>query len=357
MELSNVKPSDITTKKIVDTIIRLGLLYALITWSFTIIKPFILVLIWGAIIAIAVYPLYAKLMNAFRGRKVIPAIIVALLLFSLIIPPGWFISESVMAGIHHIRETYQQGEPVIPPPGESVRNWPSISKPIVAIWQQASDNLQEAILQHQDQVTTLGTWLFTALSGLGKGIIEFMISIVLATVLLIFSARLSNTSLKIFNRIAPDYGETFLTLSVDTVRTVIKGVIGVATIQAAMAGIAFYIAGIPFAGVWTIVCLILSMVQIGSWPVLIATTIYVFSSHTGIFPFLFAGWMIVVVMTDNILTPLMMGRGSSVPMLVIFIGTIGGFMAIGFLGLFVGAVTLSICYKLFMAWLEDETQT
>ena len=98
------------------------------------------------------------------------------------------------------------------------------------------------------------------------------------------------------------------------------------------------------------------MVQIGSWPVLLPMTIYVFSIHDPLTSWIFAAWMIVVVMTDNVLTPLMMGRGSSVPMLVVFVGTIGGFMAFGFLGLFLGAVTLSISYKLFLAWLDGDAE-
>jgi predicted PurR-regulated permease PerM len=353
MEQSNLNTSNFSTQKIIDTLIQLVLLFALISWCFTVIKPFFLVLIWGAIIAIAVYPVYIRIVKIFRGRRIISAVIVAVLMFSLIILPGWFITESVFTGVNTIRENIQAGQPLIPPPGEFVRNWPSFTKPFINFWQHASDNLQEAILEHQDQVTTIGAWFFSALSGLGKGIFQFVISIALAAILLIFSATLNEAALKIFNKITPVYGKTFLTLSVDTVGTVIKGVIGVAAIQAVMAGIAFFIVGIPFAGVWTIICLVLSMVQIGSWPILLPMAIYMFSTQDTITASLFAGWMIVVVMTDNVLTPLLMGRGSSVPMLVIFIGTIGGFMAIGFLGLFMGAVTLSIAYKLFVAWLNE----
>lgn len=123
-----------------------------------------------------------------------------------------------------------------------------------------------------------------------------------------------------------------------------------------MAGIAFYILCIAFSGLWTIVCLVLSMVQIRSWPVLLLMTIYVFSTHDPLTSWIFAAWMIVVVMPDYVLTPLMMGRGSLVPMLAVFVGTIGGFMAFGFLGLFLGAVTLSISYKLLLAWPDGDAE-
>jgi len=123
-----------------------------------------------------------------------------------------------------------------------------------------------------------------------------------------------------------------------------------------MAGIAFYIAGVPFAGLWTILCLMLSVIQIGSWPVLIPMSIYIYTITTPLNATLFTVWMIVVASTDNFLTPILMGRKSTVPMLVLLMGSMGGFITIGFLGLFLGAVILSIGYKLFDSWLNAETQ-
>ena len=193
------------------------------------------------------------------------------------------------------------------------------------------------------------------MTGFLSGIIQFLISILLAAVFLVYSEPLTNSSLKVFKRLALSKGDNFAALTIETVRSVVIGILGVAAIQAAMAGVAFYIAGVPFAGLWTILCLMLSVIQLGSWPILIPMTVYVYTTTTPLNATLFAIWMIVVASTDNFLTPILMGRNSSVPMLVLLIGSMGGFITIGFLGLFLGAVILSIGYKLFDAWLNNET--
>jgi predicted PurR-regulated permease PerM len=193
------------------------------------------------------------------------------------------------------------------------------------------------------------------MTGFATGVIQFLISILLAAVFLVFSESLTNSSLKVFKKLVQTKGENFATLSIETIRSVVVGILGVATIQAAMAGIAFYIAGVPFAGLWTILCLMLSVIQIGSWPVLIPMAIYMYTITTPLNATLFTVWMIVVASTDNVLTPILMGRKSSVPMLVLLMGSMGGFITIGFLGLFLGAVILSIGYKLFDSWLNPET--
>lgn len=355
MEPSETNSSGVNIENTVDTILRLGLLFLLIGLCITFILPFSLVLIWGAIIAITVYPAFLRLVRLFRGRKVLASAFVTLVMLSILGIPTWILTESMLTGMMHFKDMYQSGLPLIPPPGDAVRDWPAIAQPIVNIWQSASENLQGLLIQHKEELTKLGTWLLSAMTGFATGVIQFLISILLAAVFLVFSEPLTNSSLKVFKKLAQTKGENFATLSIDTVRSVVVGILGVAAIQAAMAGIAFYIAGVPFAGLWTILCLMLSVIQIGSWPVLIPMSIYMFTITTPLNATLFTVWMIVVASTDNFLTPILMGRKSTVPMLVLLMGSMGGFITIGFLGLFLGAVILSIGYKLFDSWLNTET--
>jgi predicted PurR-regulated permease PerM len=175
-------------------------------------------------------------------------------------------------------------------------------------------------------------------------------------VFLVFSESLTVSSLKILNKLAPAKGDYFGEIILGTVHSVVVGILGVAVIQAAMAGVGFVIAGVPFAGIWTLLCLMLSIVQIGAWPVMIPISIYMYSVTSPFYATLFAAWMVLVVFTDNILTPILMGRRSTVPMLVLLMGSMGGFITMGFLGLFVGAVILSMGYMLFDAWLNIETK-
>ena len=148
-------------------------------------------------------------------------------------------------------------------------------------------------------------------------------------------------------------GAEFADIAKKTVRNVVKGILGVAIIQALLAGIGFLGGDVPGAGLWAFSCLFLAIVQIGIFPVVIPVTIYMFYNADTMTAGLLTGWLIVVAILDNILKPILLGRGAPVPMLVIFLGAIGGFLSMGFMGLFAGAVVLSIGFKLLQAWLRE----
>lgn len=356
METNNTNPP-VNFEKIVDLIIRLGVLMLLLSWCFDILKPFILILIWAVVIAIAIYPLHTLFTKIFRGRKISAIIFLTILLLSVIIIPSILVSYSLYEGVAHFKAIYQSGQPLIPPPGETTKNWPAIMNPIVEIWEQASMHLQDTVIKYSGEVKTAGAWLITAIGGIGKGIIMFNISIIVAGIFLGYSDSLGEVSKKIFYKLAGKNGEEFADITVLTIRNVVKGVLGVAIIQSLMAGIGFYIAGVPFAGLWTIACLILAIIQVGIGPIAIPIAIYMFSVSDATTAIILAIWLVIALLSDNVLKPILLGRNAPAPMMVIFIGSIGGFIYNGFLGLFLGAVILTLGYKLFIAWINTENQT
>jgi predicted PurR-regulated permease PerM len=354
MEFSKTNSSSYNFDKIVDTLIRLGVLAMLLMWCFDILKPFVLILIWAVVIAIAIYPVHKFLIKIFRGRKILAVIVLTLFMLSIIIVPSGMIMYSLYEGINHFRELFNAGEPLIPPPGGNTANWPSIAKPIVEFWHLASDNLQETILKYSDQIKEYGTILLIALASAGKGILSFIVSIIIAGFLLVYADSSAAVTHKIFEKLVGKNSENFATITVLTIRNVVKGILGVAVIQATMAGIGFFIAGVPFAGLWTILCLILAIVQVGVGPIAIPVAIYMFSVSDTTTAVILAIWLGITLLIDNVLKPILLGRNAPAPMLVIFIGSIGGFIYNGFIGLFLGAIILTIGYKLFMMWLDTE---
>jgi len=142
-------------------------------------------------------------------------------------------------------------------------------------------------------------------------------------------------------------------LAASSVRSVTRGVLGVAVIQSLLAGLGMLVVGVPAAGLWTLLILILAVMQLPSLLVLIPVIFYVFSVSSTVTAVLFTIWAVLIGLSDNVLKPLLMGHGSSVPMLILFMGSLGGFMAGGILGLFVGAVILSLGYTVFMAWVGE----
>jgi len=357
MESSKTNSSIFNFEKIVDTIIRLGVLALLLMWCFDILKPFVLILIWAVVIAIAIYPVHKFFVKIFRGRKILAVIVLTLFLLSIIIIPSGLIMYSLFEGVNHFRELFKAGEPLIPPPGGNTANWPPITKPIVDFWQLASENLQETVVKYSDQIKEYGTWLLLALAGFSKGVLSFIVSIIIAGVLLIYADSSEVVTKKIFRKLVGVHSENFASITVLTIRNVVKGILGVAFIQAAMIGVGFFIAGVPFAGLWTILCLILAIVQVGVGPIAIPVVIYMFSVSDTTTSVILAIWIGITLVSDNVLKPILLGRNAPAPMLVIFLGAIGGFIYNGFIGLFLGAIILTIGYKLFMMWLETETET
>ncbi len=354
MEPIKTNSSSYNFEKIVDIIIRLGVLAVLLMWCFDILKPFILILIWAVVIAIAIFPVYSFLSKIFRGKKIIAVLILISLMLSIIMVPSGLIVYSLYDGVNHFQELFNTGEHLIPPPGGTTANWPIITKPIVDIWQMASDNLQDVVLKYSDQIKEYGAIILIAFASVSKGIVSFIISIIIAGVLLIYSDSSADVSQKIFRKLVGSNSDHFAEISVVTIRNVVKGILGVAFIQATMASLGFFIAGVPFAGLWTILCLILAIVQIGVGPIVIPVIIYMFSVSDTTTAVILAIWLGITLLIDNILKPILLGRNAPAPMLVIFLGSIGGFLYNGFIGLFLGAIILTIGYKLFMTWLETD---
>ena len=342
--------------KAVEIAIRLGLLGLLIGWCFIILSPFISLLLWGIIIAVAIHPVFNWLKTKLRGRSKLASILVTLVLLSILIVPSLLVTESLVQGISYLRDAYENGGHLIPPPDQRVESWPAFAKPIVDLWTLASTSLQSFVIQYKEQVAEVGRWVFSAIAGISIGVAQFVISIIIAGVLLVYAKSGGETAERVLSRLVGNRGQAYVQLGEVTIRQVVKGILGVAVIQAALASIGFFVAGVPAAGFWTVVCLILAIVQIGVGPVVIPLIIYMFSVSSPLAASLFMIWNIIVLLSDNILKPILLGRGAPVPMLVIFLGSVGGFIVSGFIGLFLGAVILSLAYKLGEEWLGNSTQ-
>ena len=157
------------------------------------------------------------------------------------------------------------------------------------------------------------------------------------------------------NRLFGDKGPEFEELAGGTIRSVTTGIIGVALIQSFFAALGFLVAGLPGAGLWGVIFLFAALLQVGGL-VLIPPVIYMFAMASTTKAVIFLVWCVVVGLMDNVLKPLLLGRGVTVPMAVVFLGAIGGFVTMGAVGLFVGAIVLSVGYKLFLAWLEETVE-
>jgi predicted PurR-regulated permease PerM len=353
MDQNNSNFNNYSFEKIADTLIRLGVLFLLIGWCYDILKPFVLIIIWAVVIAIAFSPIYQSVVKLFRGKKILATIFLAVLLLAVLVVPSILVSKSLYEEINHFTIAYRSGEHLIPPPGEGTKNWPTITKPILEIWKSASEDISNVLYKYSDQLKVVGEWLLFALAGIGKGILQFIISIIIAMGLLLYAESLTKVSKNIFIKLIGSNGEHYALITVATIRNVVKGFLGVALIQSLMVGAGFFLAGVPFAGIFTIICLILATIQVGVGLIAIPVVIYMFSVTDTTTATILAIWIGITMISDNILKPIFLGRGNPpAPMLVIFLGAIGGFLYNGFIGLFLGAVILTLGYKFFLSWIE-----
>ena len=335
-----------------DIAIRIGVLALLIAWCFQILRPFITIVIWGAIIAIAFYPVCKKLRDLLGGRIKLAASIMTVITLLLIIFPSIKMVGSLVDGMTYLNDKIQSGEIKVPPPPENIDSWPVIGKPLMSRWHEASVNPKATLTRYVPQIKTVSLRLLEFAMSTSMGLLQFTLSIVIAGVLMANAKGGGNLVRELFVGLAGERGSDFADISTITIRNVVKGILGVAIIQGLLAGAGFMVAGVPGAGLWAFLCLFLAIIQIGIAPVVIPVIIYMFYRADTLTAGLLMAWLILVMLSDNFLKPILLGRGAPVPMPVIFLGSIGGFISMGFIGLFIGAVILSLGFKLFQTWLK-----
>ena len=338
-----------------EATIQIGLVVLLLYWCFKIGQPFLQIILWGIIIAVAIHPGYERLKSALGGRGRLTATLITLLALIVLLVPAYMLSQSLVDTAKEYSAHLDAGTLTVPPPSENVRSWPVIGEPVYKSWSLASSNLGAALNKMTPQLKKFGMPLLSAAAGVGVGILKFVVSIVIAGVLLANAAGGGQAARAIAVRLAGERGTRIVELAGATVRSVAQGILGVALIQTLLASLGFLVVGVPGAGLWALLVLILAVVQLPTILILGPIIVYVFSTSSTVTAVVFAIWSILVGISDAFLKPLLMGRGVDVPMLVIFIGAIGGFMASGIIGLFVGAIILALGYKLFLAWLNKDT--
>jgi len=358
--MSNTSRSEedkIFQARVMDAAIQISLLALLVLWCFNIIRPFILPMLWGAIMAVAIYPLFVKAHMKLRGREKLTATLITLTALAILIIPTVMLSESLVDATQKISADYQAGTLSVPPPSDTVKDWPLVGEKLYSAWTLASTNLEAALMKFQPQVGAVGKWFISAAAGAGTGILMFVVSIIIAGVFLVYSRSSSQALETVASRVLGDAsGREFVDMAGATIRSVAQGVLGVALIQSILAGIGLLAIGVPYAGLWALLVLLLAIVQLPPLLILGPIIVYVFSVESTVPAVIFMIWGLLVSASDAFLKPLFLGRGMDIPMMVILLGAIGGMIFQGIIGLFVGAVVLAVGYTLFIAWLDQYKQ-
>jgi len=342
-----------SNQHIVDASIRIAFLGFILVWCFMIFRPFVTIIFWSIIIAVTAYPLFVKMTGWFGGKKGLASAVFVIVTIAAILVPGIGLTGSIIETGKVLSEELEAGTMKIAPPDPSVKDWPMVGEQVHNLWTEASMSLEQALEKHHDQVTTAVGWIFKSLAGLGLDILMTIFALMIAGMLMVNGESADKASSAFFGRMMGHNGKEFSDASRDTMRSVVKGVVLVAVIQSVLAWIGFAIVGLPAAGVWAIIVLLLAIIQLPPTIIILPIIIYVFSYASTGMAIGFAIYAMLVSISDSFMKPIFLGRGLKTPMLVILIGALGGMILHGIIGLFIGAVVLALGYSIYLSWLNN----
>jgi predicted PurR-regulated permease PerM len=339
--------------RLLDVLIRAAFIGVLAVLCYVVFAPFLTLMAWALILAITLYPLQRALARRIGGRQGLAATIVVISGCLLIVGPAALLMNSFGSSIHDLVRAVQNNTLEIPAPRQGIEEWPLVGKRIHEVWSKAHTDLPALVESMQPKIGELARKALSIVASIGVGMLQFLASFIVAGILMAYGEAGTRGSRAIFQRIAgSERGESFARLSTATIRAVAQGVIGIAFVQAILVGLALLVAHIPWAGVLAAITLVLSVAQVPALIVTLPAIGYIWSSGNYGNGAAIAYTIILLLagMADNVLKPLMLGRGVDVPMPVVLLGALGGMATGGILGMFVGATLLALGYQIFMSW-------
>lgn len=342
-----------TIGNLVELLLPLFILAVLIALCLQLLIPFVGLLLWTIILAVCFYPLHKRL-TARRMSNRMSASIIGIGLTALILVPTSIAAISAASSAPALVAQLRSGEQHLPQPPARLSELPAVGPKLHAAWSQAANDWPAFAKQFGPQLSNFSRWLLSTAGGMVGAVLALVLAIILAAITLAYAESARAFIANVLARVTGSRarGEHYMDVIGATVRSVANGVIGVAFVQALLCGIGFFLVGIPGAGILSLLAMALGVVQVPVVIVTLPAIIYAFAVKSTTVAILFTVWFIIAGLSDAALKPLMIGHGLEVPMPVILLGVIGGVIAYGLVGLFIGAVLLAVGYVLFREWID-----
>lgn len=343
-------------QRLLDVLIRAGLIAVLALSCYDVFHPFLNLMLWALILAVTLYPLHRRLKHRLGFGEGRTATLLVVLLLAVLLVPTYLMGAALATSAEGAIASLQSGSFHIPPPAESVASWPVVGKWVYGFWDQAATDLTGLLHRAAPLLKDASLGLLSKMAGIGLGVLMFIGAIIIAGVIMAYGEDGAHSALRITTRLTnPDKGAKIVALCTATIRAVAQGVVGIAFIQMLLVGLGFVIMDLPGAGLLALVVLLLGIMQLPATLVTLPVIGFVLATQGATAgTIVFAIYTFVAGMVDNVLKPLLLGRGVDVPMPVVLIGALGGMVINGVLGLFTGPVILAVGYKLFWQWVDDQ---
>jgi predicted PurR-regulated permease PerM len=339
------------------TRITLAVLFigALIAVSFWVLKPFLTSFIWATIIVVATWPLLLKLQAwLWHRRWLAVAAMTAILLLVLILPLTLAIFSIIDSTDEIVTWGKSLGSFTVPPMPEWIGNIPLVGKNIAGRWQQYAALTPEELSAMLTPYASEALGWFAAKAGsIGMMILQFLLTVIISAILYAKGETAAGGVRSFARRLAGQNGDETVVLASKAVRGVALGVVLTAIIQSVLGGIGLAVTGVPAAAILTAVIFMLCIAQVGPALVLVLSIVWLFWKGEPVWGGVLIAWSIPVVLLDNFLRPVLIKKGADLPLLLIFAGVIGGLLAFGIIGLFIGPVVLAVSHVLIKAWISE----
>lgn len=360
MQADNTMARKLFSKDLMDVMIRVGLIAFVVIMCARIFAPFVGLMLWALILAVALYPLHQRFANGLgdrQGRAAILMVVAGLLMIGI---PMAMLGSSFAGHMHEAFTAFQNDTITIKQPDAKVADWPVIGEKVYSAWSSAANDLPAFLQENKAQFEKLSKRVLSAAASTAGGVFLFLGALIIAGIMMAYGESGSQAMQRISRRLAgPAKGMQLHSLSTATIRSVAMGVIGVAFVQALLLGVGFIFAGIPAAGLLALIVMFIGILQLPAVLVSVPVIAYLWwsgdasTTHNIVWTI----YLLVAGLSDNVLKPLLLGRGVDAPMPVILLGALGGMVSGGFIGLFIGAVLLAVGYQIFMDWVDQAEES
>jgi predicted PurR-regulated permease PerM len=337
----------------VDIAVRLGFLGLFAWFALTLMRPFLPILLWSIVLTVAFYPAFAWLKGQFGGRAWLASTCLTGFALGIVLGPTTILIASLIRSLEFVAHHLGAGRPDLPPPPKALTDLPVIGDDLTTAWTLASSNVEEFMGRYGKALLGAGEWLLHFVAGLAGSIVVILLAVLISGFLYAHGPRLVEGFRLFAQRVIGERGSGFVDLAGVTIRNVARGVIGVAIIQGLLTGFGLIVAEVPGAGLLTLAVVVLAILQIGGAPVMLPVLIWAWLNMETMPALFLTLYLIPVTLIDNVLKPILMGKGLTTPMLVILIGVIGGTISYGLIGLFLGPIVLAVFYELLIFWVAS----
>jgi len=348
------RPAAEARESLIENVIRVGALAAIVYWTYLIARPFAGIIFWSAVLTIALYPVFLWVSRELGGRPRIAAVLITAGTIIVVLLPLMWLAATFVGSARELAHFFDLDNIRVGQPPESLKQWFLVGEPLYRAWRMASDNFKDALQAGLVYLAPIGRSALRVAAEAGVEIALFFVAIIVAGFLYPRGEKIASSARQLGWKLASERGVRLVELAAKTVRTVSIGVVGVAILQALLVGIGLFVIGVPWAGLFAAAVLVLCILQIPLILLVLPLIVWIFWEMPlakAVFALLY---LVPVTLLDNVLRPLLVSRGLRTPLSVIFVGLIGGALAFGFAGLFVGPITLAVIWELANEWIEED---